>query len=63
VEIELGGVIELRVFVRNQQGTSFVDRYADRPARASPFAFKKPVTKSSALPFGPPPLNGTNTTL
>src|SRR5579872_1397649 len=31
--------------------------------RASPFEFKKPVTTSSALPFGRPPLNGTNTTL
>jgi hypothetical protein len=31
--------------------------------RASPLAFKNPVTTSSALPCGRPPLNGTNTTL
>ena len=31
--------------------------------RASPFAFRNPVTTSSALPFGWPPVNGTNTTL
>ena len=31
--------------------------------RASPSALRNPVTTSSALPFGRPPLNGTNTTL
>ncbi len=31
--------------------------------RACPSASRKPVTTSSALPFGWPPLNGTNTTL
>src|SRR6266487_4308371 len=31
--------------------------------RASPFALRNPVTTSSALPFGRPPLNGTKTTL
>src|ERR1700760_5041389 len=30
---------------------------------ASPLAFRNPVTTSSALPFGRPPLNGTKTTL
>ena len=31
--------------------------------RASLITFKNPVTTSSGLPFGWPPLNGTNTTL
>jgi hypothetical protein len=31
--------------------------------RASPFAFRNPVTTSSALPLGWPPLKGTNTIL
>jgi hypothetical protein len=49
--------------IGNQQGTGLVDGQPDRPPWAFSSEFRKPVTTSSALPLGRPPLNGTKTTL
>jgi hypothetical protein len=49
--------------IGNQQGTGLVDGQPDRPSAAFSSEFRKPVTTSSALRLGRPPLNGTKTTL
>jgi hypothetical protein len=49
--------------IGNQQGTGLVDGQPDRPSAGFSSEFRKPVTTSSALRLGRPPLNGTKTTL
>jgi hypothetical protein len=49
--------------IGNQQGTGLVDGQPDWPSAGLSSEFRKPVTTSSALPLGRPPLNGTKKTL